>query len=324
MVVDDAIYGRFAIEQVLVELLHSAPVQRLKRVHQGGAIHLVNPRLNVTRYEHSVGVMLLIRKLGGSLEEQIAGLLHDVSHTAFSHVVDYVFVNREEDFHERIFEQVIGRSEIPDILLKYGYDVSQLLQKEWPLLDMPLPELSADRIDYTLRDMCTYGYIDKQELDWFLAALTVREGKIVVRSGAAAAWFVSTYYKLVIDFFLDPLHIYAGNRLANVLSLAWKEGFITTDDFLLDDTTLLGKLYECGEPEIAAAIRSIQPAVNVREDEEDYDIHQRNKVRIIDPTLLLETGELIASSQDLPAVRDQNERALQKALKGTFVKIVSC
>ena len=38
--------------------------------------------------------MLLIKKLGGSVEEQIAGLLHDVSHTAFSHVIDYVFDNK--------------------------------------------------------------------------------------------------------------------------------------------------------------------------------------------------------------------------------------
>ncbi len=34
--------------------------------------------------------MMLVNRLGGSLEEQIAALLHDVSHTAFSHVIDYV------------------------------------------------------------------------------------------------------------------------------------------------------------------------------------------------------------------------------------------
>lgn len=52
----------------------------------------MNKEWNVTRFDHSVGVMLLVKKLGGSVEEQIAGLLHDVSHTAFSHVVDYVLI----------------------------------------------------------------------------------------------------------------------------------------------------------------------------------------------------------------------------------------
>lgn len=94
------IYGVYKIEQVLEDLINSKPVQRLRGGHQGGASYLVNPKWNVTRYEHSVGVMLLIRKLGGSLEEQIAGLLHDVSHTAFSHVVDFALDQKAENYHE--------------------------------------------------------------------------------------------------------------------------------------------------------------------------------------------------------------------------------
>lgn len=90
MLVNDEIYGEYEVEAVLQDLIQSKPVQRLKGIHQGGASYLVNPKWNVTRYEHSMGVMLLIRRLGGSIEEQIAGLLHDVSHTAFSHVIDFV------------------------------------------------------------------------------------------------------------------------------------------------------------------------------------------------------------------------------------------
>ena len=43
--------------------------------------------------------MLLVRKAGGSAEAQAAALLHDIAHTALSHVVDGVFgyVVHEED-----------------------------------------------------------------------------------------------------------------------------------------------------------------------------------------------------------------------------------
>ncbi|MFP9052094.1 HD domain-containing protein, partial [Enterococcus faecalis] len=99
MEISDIIYGQHHIDGVLEELIKSAPVQRLKGIYQGGASFLVNRKWNVTRYEHSIGVMLLIKKLGGTIEEQIAGLLHDVSHTAFSHVVDVVFENQAEDYH---------------------------------------------------------------------------------------------------------------------------------------------------------------------------------------------------------------------------------
>jgi HD superfamily phosphohydrolase len=91
LVIYDEHYGEYEIEDVLIELLHTKPVQRLKKVHQAGAAYLVNNEWNTTRYEHSIGTMLLVKKLGGTVEEQIASLLHDISHTAFSHVVDFVF-----------------------------------------------------------------------------------------------------------------------------------------------------------------------------------------------------------------------------------------
>ena len=67
MRITDILYDEWQIDGVLEELIMSKPVQRLKGVHQGGASYLINEKWNVTRYEHSVGVMLLIRKLGGSL-----------------------------------------------------------------------------------------------------------------------------------------------------------------------------------------------------------------------------------------------------------------
>lgn len=88
---------------------------------------------------HSVGVMLLIKKLGGSLEEQIVGLLHDVFHTAFSHVIDFVLENKEEDYHEKIYDSVVKNSEIPTILAKYNLNYEDILldDTKWTLLEQP-------------------------------------------------------------------------------------------------------------------------------------------------------------------------------------------
>lgn len=59
---------------ILAELIQTKPLQRLKNIHQRGASYLVNLNWNVTRFDHSIGAVLLIRKLGGSIEKQIAGL----------------------------------------------------------------------------------------------------------------------------------------------------------------------------------------------------------------------------------------------------------
>lgn len=89
---DDAIYGRNEItEPVLLDLMKSDAMQRLKGISQHGVTALLGITPPFSRFDHSVGVMLLVRRLGASLEEQVAALLHDVSHTAFSHVIDFVF-----------------------------------------------------------------------------------------------------------------------------------------------------------------------------------------------------------------------------------------
>ncbi|MBM6861716.1 HD domain-containing protein, partial [Clostridium saudiense] len=127
MRIKDKIYGEFEVEDVLEELINTKVVQRLKNIHQGGAIYLVNPNWNITRYEHSVGTMIFIKMIGGTLEEQIAGLLHDISHTAFSHVVDFALNKSNEDYHEEIFERIVESSDIPKIITKYGYDYKDIL-----------------------------------------------------------------------------------------------------------------------------------------------------------------------------------------------------
>ena len=65
------------------------------------AIFLADPNISTSRFEHSLGVCHLIKILNGSQKEQIAGLLHDIPHTAFSHVIDYVLENKGENFHEK-------------------------------------------------------------------------------------------------------------------------------------------------------------------------------------------------------------------------------
>ncbi|UOQ46418.1 HD domain-containing protein [Halobacillus salinarum] len=322
MLLSDEIYGDFRVEKVVEELINSFPVQRLKGIHQGGAGYLVNPDWNVTRYEHSIGVMLLIRILGGSIKEQIAGLLHDVSHTAFSHVVDFVFGNQHENYHEQIYHSVVGDSEIPEILGKFSYNCEELLfdDSKWTLLEQPAPELCADRVDYTLRDMYRYGHISKQEVQAFLNDLQAVNGEMYLRSINAAEWFVQTYYKEVIDFFMDPLNIFSNDRLAKTLKLALDKQMIDIHDFLNEDDALINKIKTMEDEELNEILDLIHPYVNVQEDEVNYDLHRKSKVRLIDPSII--NGQGIQRASVLSErVKKMNNAAYEKSIKGTYVRI---
>lgn len=196
MIIKDYIYGEFEIDDVLAEIIETPEIQRLKKIYQGGSSVLVNKHWDVTRYEHSIGTMLLIKMLNGNVEEQIAGLIHDISHTAFSHVVDRALDYKNEDYHEYLFENIVKNSNIPNILKTNGFNIERILdESNWSILEKKAPKLCADRIDYTLRDLYHYKKITKKEIKDFLNSLIFKDNEIMINSLESSIWFVNTYYK---------------------------------------------------------------------------------------------------------------------------------
>ncbi|KKB72743.1 MULTISPECIES: HD domain-containing protein [Bacillus] len=323
MKINDRLYGEADVEPVLDELIRSGGVQRLKGIHQGGASFLVHPGWNVTRYEHSLGVMLLIRKLGGSLEEQIAGLLHDVSHTAFSHVIDDVFQMENEDYHEQIFSGWVRHSDIPDILHTYGFSHEKLLydDSKWTLLEQPAPSLCADRIDYTLRDSLAYGFAKKDEIAEFIeTGLIVFEGEICCTSTSAAEWFTRLYYREVVDFFMHPLNLYGLKLVSKVLKQALEMRLITKDDILKTDDELIAVLNE--SPGLKGELKKLSTAKQrVKQGgPNDFTFHQTLKKRLIDPKVI-QDGRKTPASTLSENVRQMTETAADAMEKGAYVKV---
>lgn len=240
--VSDPIYGTVEFPQIFEDLLHSKAVQRLRKIHHSGAIFLVNPEICHTRLEHSIGVMLLIRLMGGPELEQIAGLLHDLSHTAFSHVGDYIFDNKEETYHEQLFESVLSRSEIPAILNSHGIHPDQILQGKFPILEQPLPLLCADRLDYTLRDAMHAKLISRSEACSFVNAVSLQDGLMTVKDEKSAEWINALFERINTEIYNAPLYVYANQELALLIKDFLKSGEIREDDLLKDDTFMLNKL----------------------------------------------------------------------------------
>lgn len=323
MIIKDLIYGEFYVDGVIEELINTEAIQRLKNIHQNGGAYLVNPKWCVTRYEHSIGVMLLIKKLGGSLEEQIAGLLHDVSHTAFSHVVDTALKFKGEDYHERIFNDVIENSEIPKVLNKYGYDYKSILEdeKKWTILEKSAPDLCADRVDYTLRDMLSCEVTNKKEIDEFLKDITVEDNNIAMKSLEKAEWFVDLYYKEVIGFFMNPLAIYSSHKLSNALRISLENNELKYDDLLKTDDEVLDILKSSNLKEVKELIESINYNVKVIENKDDYDIHIVNKLRTIDPLVIID-DKICRASEKSSFIRELSLSSIEKCKDGAYIKII--
>lgn len=239
----DKIYGEHEFSGVIEEIIQTNIFQRLKKIHQGGSIFLVNPQINHTRFEHSIGVMLIIKKLGGSIEEQIAGLLHDISHTAFSHLIDYVLDVEGEDYHERRYVDVLKDNELNAVFEKYQLNGTVFIDIEkFKLLEYPLPYLSADRIDYTLRDMFQIGQVSLKEISWFINGLDSFDNRIVLKSKAYGEWFQEKYNFLTTEYFEGEENIEINVIMKKIIKYCLGNGAIQEKDFFEDDFSLIDKI----------------------------------------------------------------------------------
>lgn len=178
----DSPYGTLVVNDPLaIDLILSQPFQRLKEINQYGVVNFIVPTESYTRFDHSLGVYHLLITHHCSREEQIAGLLHDVSHTVFSHVGDYVFEERcpgssyQDDIH-LWFLETCGLSKI---LEKHGYTKECIDHKSprFLALDRPLPELCADRIEYNLQGGLLRNLLTREDFNKIQQSLSFNAGK---------------------------------------------------------------------------------------------------------------------------------------------------
>lgn len=311
-VLKDSIYGDSLVETpVILDIVDSTSLQRLKGLNQYGIPNEYYHKMNYSRYEHSLGVMLLLKHLSASEEEQIAGLLHDVSHRSFSHVYDWVMGSAKlEDAQDNSHNDFILSSKIPNILGKYGYYVNRIVDyHHFGLLERESPNLCADRIDYALRE------IKPETARQIFRGLIVFDGQIVTKDFTTAANFGREFLSLQINHWGAYEAAARYYHFSNVLRLALQRGVITHSDFLKDDEYVVKKLENSGNREILDGLDYLRqkplPVV-----EKGKIVHK--KFRYIDPPFLY-NGDLVKlTSVDMEFVA-LLEKARESNKKGVLV-----
>ena len=201
----DPIHGSISFdkqrERLIIDLINTREVQRLRRIRQLGALFLTFHGAEHTRFTHSVGVAFMAKRIFDSLEASgqiamrpgaaerarivsiAAALLHDLGHGPFSHLYEKVFNDRR---HEEWTRLVIrnSRGEVGRLLRRAGLanDILGVYDRTYRpsfVSDIVSSQLDADRLDYLLRDSfmtgVAYGRFD---LDWVLKNLRLaRRGK---------------------------------------------------------------------------------------------------------------------------------------------------
>jgi HD superfamily phosphohydrolase len=294
----DRIFGAFDVtEAALLDLMDSAAVRRLEGVLQHGISGLVGVTRATSRLEHSLGVMLIVRQLGAGLEEQIAALLHDVSHTAFSHVVDYVFDGHDtQSYHEEKQEGYLAASDVPAILARHGYDWRDFLHEEsFPLLEQPAPRLCADRLDYFLRDAYDLGLASMEQSRWAFSRLVVAQGRIACADLDAARWMAETYLAADQASWANFREVGLYELTARAIQRALSLGELSEADLWTTDAQAWAKLTASRDAEIRRLVGLVLPQTRFTRDPARPDFWVSTKLRTIDPEVTVE-GELVPLS----------------------------
>lgn len=214
------------VRQAVAHLVEVDLVQRLKMVSQAGAPALVGHHRAATRYDHSVGVAQLATALGFPVADQCAALLHDATHAAFSHTVDYLLNDPTESTHDRQFGRLSQDRQLVAVL-----GTAKLTQITEIAIDKPQWLRVLDSFDYTLRDLAQAGRLgDDERIP--IGALTTVDGRVAFCSTDDAVLFMNLMLRAAVDLYLDPLDLYRHQELARILQMAIGNHLLTLADLL--------------------------------------------------------------------------------------------
>ena len=317
----DPVYGSFDVRDgVLIDLVNSKPMERIKHISQQGIPKEFDFKnaINHGRYEHCVGVMLLLRKLNASLEEQVSGLLHDVSHTAFSHTADMILGSyAEQGLQDSLHEEYFKSGELSDILERYGYDPKRISnEKLFGLLERDIPDICADRVDYSLRGRYYQGGMESVDIAKHIIPYN---NEMILDSGKYALEYGKLYLHMQKGEYGNVDNIAIRYAFATAIKTAFEAKAITKDELLYGtDDIVVQKAENAGIEyvnKVFEALRNGQFSVI-----SNGGIHLKAKPRYVDPKFL-DNGILRRASETDKGFRDLLKKSKAEDDNGHMVSI---
>jgi HD superfamily phosphohydrolase len=265
---------------------------------------------------HSIGVALVVWRFTHDKKATLAGLFHDISTPAFKHCVDFMNGDHErQESIEDLTEDFIKNSpEIMRLLQRDNIKVAEVADyKRYPIADNDTPQLSADRLEYTL----SYGVFwlpiwnlrDIKTIYDDLAVLQNEENlpEIGFKTPKIAEKFVQGASQLWPTW-RDNKNSITMQFLADTLKKAQEIGEITLEDlFNLSEKAVLEKLQSSGDHAFVKDLRKFLGTTTFFESEskpkDKYHISLKSKIRYIVP--LAQTASGAQRITDLSPVADQ-------------------
>lgn len=242
------------IPEFLRKFSATPPMERLKNVGMNCGCEYTKFPLFAglrpySRFDHSVGVALIVWHFTQSREQALAGLFHDVTTPVFAHVVDFLNGDhlRQESTEAGVAACLAASPEVMRLLERYGLTLEQVSDyHRYPIADNDSPSLSADRLEYTMGNLFNYGFAGLDQIRGFYEDLVVGtneggEPELVFQTPEQAVGFTQGAFKTSKIYVADEDR-FAMQALADLLRGALERRVISRDDLWTTEPEIIGKL----------------------------------------------------------------------------------
>ena len=278
--IHDPVHGSMRLSGLVLDLVDTPEVQRLRGIRQLGLANLAFPGANHSRFEHALGVAYLLKRMNEELKLRgpelnlllAAATLHDVGHAPYSHTLEYLTKEYVGKDHMELTGDILqgklsvcppGELErlqelrvpsVVEVLERHGInpkEVARLLlgKHRKPYLGQLIySDIDVDQMDYLLRDAHFTGVaLGMIDIDRLMDTLCVHRGRLAILSkGIEAVEGLLTARALMYTsvYFHHTVRV-AEMMLVNAVDFAIsRAGPITRNNFYsMADAELMEHLY---------------------------------------------------------------------------------
>ncbi len=255
------IYSK-SIPDFVIPFLRSPALQRMSWIWQNCGLEfskLFNLYYPISRLEHSLWVSMIIWNFTWDKKQTLAWLFHDISHSVFSHVGDFILWDAEKQESSEIY--------ITEILLQDKV-IMEELQKLWIQLwevdnyelysvaDNKGPQLAADRLEYNLSTLVTLKSESTDSIKRIYEDIIV----LVNEEGIDELWFqspdIAEFFGILtlkndIEQYSSPEAVVSMDFFAEILKNMIEKWYMSYKElYTLEDIDVINLLEEAEDVEI--------------------------------------------------------------------------
>lgn len=257
-------------------------------------------------FAHSIGTALIIWRFTQDKKQTLAALFHDISAPAFKHCIDVLNGDAEnqESIEDRTSEIIRNSRTIMRQLKRDEIMAGEVSDyRLYPLCDNELPNLAADRLEYTLSNgYFLYDAWTLEQVERFMNDIAILKNENDIdefgfHTLEIAKEFTTGNLDLSSNYHSDNARATL-QFIADILKSMMLRDYLTLDDlYAMSEREVVDWILSCGDKTISEAFRNFQRTTTVYSSstikKDRYCTNVKVKVRYIIPLVKgdSETGD---------------------------------